>query len=122
MVTRRQLAELRRLLGDPEECQECGEAFVIGMPGLFSVGYRPRKEGDPVEQQSRHHGGTGSKENTLVKISAEELAEHEGVCIVCGKDWKTYPIYLGGLGSKPVLPDPWPYRDWPPSRMPAKEA
>jgi hypothetical protein len=122
MVTRRQLEELRRLLGDPEECPECGEAFVIGMPGLFSVGYRPRKEGDPVEQESRHHGGTGSKENTLVKISAEELAEHAGVCVVCGKDWKTYPIDLGGLGPKPVLPDPWPYRDWPPSRMPAKEA
>ena len=116
MVTRRQLEELRRLLGDPEECPECGEAFVIGMPGLFSVGYRPRKAGDSVEQESRH-GGAGTKENMLVKISAEELAENEGVCVECGKDWKTYPIYLGGLGPKPVIPDPWPYRFWPANRM-----
>jgi hypothetical protein len=27
MVTRRQLDELRRLLGDTEECPECGEAL-----------------------------------------------------------------------------------------------
>lgn len=117
MVTRRQLDELRRLLGDPEECPECGEAFVIGMPGLFSVGYRPRKEGDPVEQEGGRHGGSASRENTLVKTSDEELAEHEGVCVVCGKDWKTYPIHLGGLGRKQVFPDPWPYRFWPPNRM-----
>ena len=85
--------------------------------GLFGVGYRPRKEGDPVEQEGRWHGGSASRETTLVKTSDEELAEHEGVCVVCGKDWKTYPIDLGGLGPKQVLPDPWPYRLWPPNRM-----
>src|SRR4051794_18409269 len=82
MVTRRQLEELRRLLGDPEECQECAEAFVIGMPGLFSVGYRPRKEGDPVEQESRHHGERAAK-RTRSSRSAPKSWPSMRACVPC---------------------------------------
>jgi hypothetical protein len=54
---------------------------------------------------------------THTKMSEEEFERFFNGCPDCGKDLKTYPIVMQGLGPRVEVPDPWPVNQWPPAPM-----
>jgi hypothetical protein len=110
-ISRRQLEELRRIVGSPEACQDCKDVHYIGAPGLFVYLYIP----DP----------DGSGAGTHRKGTDEEFQRYFDGCPACGEPVKTYPIIMPGLVAPGVrgradVPDPWPVNEWSPIR--AKKA
>jgi hypothetical protein len=104
-ITRRQLEELKRVLGTGKAgaCPECRTVYIIGMPGLFAHAFR----GLRVPMPGR--GDYGPSE----KLTHAEARQYANGCPECGKDVKTTVMSLGGLGDQVPYPDPFPFRLWP---------
>jgi hypothetical protein len=100
-LSRHQLEKLRKLAGEPDECQTCRGVQYVGMPGLFVCLYTPRGHG-----------------------ADEEFEKFFWGCPDCGEPVKTVPIVMTGLQYKtrgdgvgrvrPEIPNPWPIHEWPP--------
>src|SRR5215212_3807196 len=84
-ISRRQLEELRRIVGAPEACQDCKGMFYIGMPGLFVYLEIPKSAGDPPGAGTHREG------------TPEEFERYFDGCPTCGQAVKTKPIIMSGL-------------------------
>jgi hypothetical protein len=104
-VTRRQVDELRRLLGVSGEtdCPRCRHVHIVGMPGLFAAAYRGAH--DPMFQGD----GWGLAEY----LDHEEARRFLDGCPGCGRDVPTTPIRLSGVATYAPYPDPYRIGDWP---------
>jgi hypothetical protein len=106
-ISRRRLEELRRIVGAPEECQDCKGVHYIGVPKMFVYLYLPKPTGD-TSYAGTHRKGTD-----------EEFERYFNGCPTCGEQVRTVPIVMTGLVAPNVhgraeVPDPWPVREWPP--------